>query len=192
MRQRVPRGLGKGPSHLSPAASQFEQAVYRNPLIAQIRELHEFRAVARIPGDRKFVIYNAHRYTLPAKAANNAQSLVVAADDNRSDGAVHSTARCWASGRVESRHSWRQLLPFLRVMERTNSFEANSAPETKPSSGPKLHAAGLPRKCNPGIEDSSPRLSTGKPFTVFSCFDNDGDRNGYRETSTRNPVARSA
>ena len=52
----------------------------------------------------------------------------------------------------------------------------------------KLHAAGLPKKCNPGIEDSNPRLSTGKPFTVFSCFDNDGDKKGYLETSTRNPV----
>src|SRR5580698_3223901 len=78
----------------------------------------------------------------------------------------------------------RQLLPFIRFMERTNSVEAKSAPETKPSSGPKLHAAGLPTKCNPGIDDSSPLLRTGYPFTVFTCFDNEGDRKGYRETST--------
>src|SRR5271154_1143279 len=85
-----------------------------------------------------------------------------------------------------------RLVPFVRVTARINSFEANSAPETKPRSGPKLQAAGFPRKCSPGIDDSNPRFSTGKPFTVFSCCARDGERNGYRVTSTRNPVARSA
>jgi 2-hydroxy-3-keto-5-methylthiopentenyl-1-phosphate phosphatase len=39
--------------------------------------------------------------------------------------------------------------------------ESRNVSQIAPSSGPKLHAAGLPRKCRPGTEDSKPRRSKG-------------------------------
>src|SRR5262249_14626960 len=46
-------------------------------------------------------------------------------------------------------------------MHRVSSREAYMEPATKHMSGPKLQAAGAPRKCSPGIEASSPRFSRG-------------------------------
>ena len=62
------------------------------------------------------------------------------------------------------------------LTERTNSFAANSAPETNPTSGPKLQAAGLPRKCSPGIEDSSPRSEPDNHLQSCSCLNNAAER----------------
>jgi len=107
------------------------------------------------------IVHNADRHSSPAKAANNTQTLVVAADHHRPDGMARGTHNAGLWNGLGQSAQKDQLPPSFRLMQRINSFEANSAPETKPSSGPKLRAAGLPRKCNPGIEDSSPRLSTG-------------------------------
>ena len=108
-----------------------------------------------------FVVHDAHRYPSLAKAPNNSQPLVVTADHDCPDS---TPSKCkWSGfGTGFIKHcSLGQPFPLLRVIEYTNSFAANSVPDTKPSTGPKLQAAGLPAKCNPGTEHSKPRLSTG-------------------------------
>src|ERR1700722_20874835 len=61
------------------------------------------------------------------------------------------------------RHSFHELLrdgTFPRT-PRVNASEANSVPATNRMSGPKLQAAGAPRKCRPGTDDWNPASSCG-------------------------------
>src|SRR5580700_6538038 len=49
----------------------------------------------------------------------------------------------------------------LPRIPRVNASEANSVPATNRMSGPKLQAAGAPRKCRPGTDDWNPASSCG-------------------------------
>jgi hypothetical protein len=47
-----------------------------------------------------FIVDDAHGYSLPTEAANNAQSLVVAANHHRPDGLARPLHRCWTLERI--------------------------------------------------------------------------------------------
>ena len=49
------------------------------------------------------------------------------------------------------------------AMARATARPLYQPPDTKRMIGPKLHAAGAPRKCSPGTDDSIPAVSSGYP-----------------------------
>src|SRR5207248_11622341 len=61
---------------------------------------------------------------------------------------------------------------------RVTAGAAYQVPTTNRITGPKLHAAGAPRKCSPAIDDSSPGRRRGYPAAVSSCAVSSGARNG--------------
>src|SRR5208282_4590800 len=111
--------------------------------------------------DRYLVVHHADRHPLAAEAAHYAQPLIVATNDHRSNHVTTTVHDGYGDGFGQRGTHQFKGFRWVGLITRSNSFAANSAPETKPRSGPKLHAAGLPRKCNPGTEHSSPRCSTG-------------------------------
>ena len=62
--------------------------------------------------------------------------------------------------------------------DRGESFDFMAhVPQTKCITGPKLRAAGAPRRWRPGTEDSNPSASTGQPFRVRTAATSSGARN---------------
>src|SRR5438093_6453161 len=128
------------------------------------------------------------------QAPNYAKATVVAAHDNGTDG-FHSAS---FADRTGQRCHLARTLPFclvdsiictcfareiggryaaLPAILSVSAREANGAPATKRISGPKLHAAGAPRKWSPDIDVSNPASSWGNPSIRRIDFNRSSERN---------------
>ena len=76
---------------MSEPLPDLEDAVDRCPLRAQVGKFYKMAAIARIPGDREFVVDHAHRDTLPAETPDNAEALIITASDNCSHSSFRRT-----------------------------------------------------------------------------------------------------
>jgi hypothetical protein len=116
------------------------------------------------PSDRGLVVDHAHGYASAAEAAHDPQPLVVAADDDAT-GLSGSAGKPvpLAPGRSRRTHipASTGSAAVRPATDRLSDRLAYQLPETNRMIGPKLRAAGAPRKRRRGTEDSSPGRRTG-------------------------------
>src|SRR5208282_746032 len=147
----------------------------RRGFAAQVGYADEVLDEPRCPGDRDLVVDHAHRDAVPPEAPRDTQALVVPADDQPTQGSAIGVEMSARGGRTadggghpaspvvamrDGRDVCRSCCAFF-VTFSASARPAYHPPETKRMIGPKLRAAGAPRKCRPGTEDSRPRVSTG-------------------------------
>ena len=137
---------------------------------AQVGDPHPSAHEAGGPRDGALVVEHDHGDTTASQAPGDAEPLVVAPHDQRPDrGARGDRAPRAAPGleRGGHRHSLtgRGEPARERARRPVTAPVSDSAPYQPPATkrmiGPKLYAAGAPRKCRPDTDDSIPTFSRG-------------------------------
>jgi hypothetical protein len=88
----------QNPAVESESASRLEDGLDGLLLIAQVRDAARMRGVARQVRDRPFVVDDARWDRAASEAADDAEPLIVAADDDRSDARRRLVQRGRATG----------------------------------------------------------------------------------------------
>ncbi len=111
-----------------------------------------------------------------AEAADNGETVKIPANDQGADFGRGRRCSGEMSSRCERPRDWRGI---WRCRGCVFGGEIR-VPATKYIRGPKLHAAGAPRKWRPGTDDSRPAWRWGKPSVMRRDLTISGERNGYR------------
>ena len=127
-----------------------------------------------MPGD------HPDRNAAAAQASNDSQSTVAGAKNDGARGRSQGIS-AWLRhpGQRQSGYIyWSCRIPFqLLTIQRVSAGAVKLVPATNLINGPKLSAAGAPRKWSPGKDVSKPELSSGDPISCLIFARISGARN---------------
>ena len=157
----VPGGIQDPPRDVMGARERTQRR--NRPIVrAQIVRSDGCADVSGCRRDRDFVIQHDHGDPPTTQAAGDPEALVVASDHQRLPRPLAGTVTGRTAGPQPAPTRCTVLVRAARPRSlRASVRPAYQLPETKRIVGPKLHAAGAPRMCRPGTEDSNPEPRRG-------------------------------